>query len=86
MTDITMWQDQVFREGFMIRGQERFEEIKGQLAETSGVVAIEPDSGDLFVGETLGQANEAARLRYLDQWLYFVRVEDPEAAIPLPVW
>ena len=52
----------------------------------SGVVAIELESGDYFVGATLGQANDAARQRYLDQWLYFVRLDNPQAAIPLAIW
>ena len=86
MTDVTMWQDRAAREGFMARGQELFEQLKGQLREIDGVVAIDLDSGDMFTGKTLGQANDAARERYLDQWLYFVRVDNPEAAIPLPVW
>lgn len=86
MTDITMWQDRSVREAFLARGEERFAEIRDQLPEIAGVTAIEPDSGDIFVGETLGQANEAARQQYLDCWLYFIRVDNPEAAIPLPVW
>ena len=53
---------------------------------SSSVVAIELESGDYFVGATLGQANDAARHRYLDQWLYFVRLDNPQAAIPLAVW
>ena len=52
----------------------------------SRVVAIELESGDYFVGATLGQANDAARHRYLDQWLYFVRLDNPQAALPLAVW
>jgi hypothetical protein len=70
----------------MDRGQELFTQIKGSLIESSGVVAIEVESGDYFTGATLGEANDAARHRYLDHWLYFVRLDNPEATIPLPVW
>jgi hypothetical protein len=52
----------------------------------NGVVAIEPESGDFFTGKTMGQANQAAFEKYPDYWLYFVRLDDPEAAIPLPTW
>lgn len=86
MADVTMWQDQAIRQQFADRGQELFAEIKDALMESSGVVAIELESGDYFVGATLGQANDAARHRYLDQWLYFVRLDNPQAAIPLAVW
>lgn len=86
MADVTMWQDRATRQRFIDQGQERLAQIKGGLMETSGIVAIEVESGDYFVGATLGQANDAARHRYLDYWLYFVRLDNPEAAIPLPVW
>lgn len=86
MADVTMWQDQAAREVFMVRGRELFESMKDQFSETGGVVALDLDSSDVFIGETLGQANDAARQHYLDQWLYFVRVDNPEAAVPLPVW
>ena len=86
MADVTMWQDEATRQQFMGRGQELFAQIKGELIKSSGIVAIELESGDYFVGATLGQANDAARQRYLDQWLYFVRLDKPQAAIPLPVW
>ena len=86
MTDITMWQDKAIRQAFTARGQEAFERIKHELEGQGGIIAIEPKSGDYFVGETLGQANNAAFQRYPDQWLYFVRLDNPEASLPLPTW
>ena len=101
MADLNMWQDQATRQQFMDRGQERFAQIKEEILAnaplkssgdadpveaSSGIVAIELESGDYFVGATLGQANDAARHRYLDHWLYFVRLDNPQAAIPLAVW
>ena len=62
------------------------EKIKGELKSKEGLVAIEPESGDYFVGKTLGQANEAAFVKYPDYWVYFMRIDDPEAAMPLKTW
>ncbi len=88
MADISIWQDKDARAAFIAKGQEVFEAIKEELGGQEGavVVAIEPESGDYFVGRTLGQADGAAYGQYPDQWIYFVRVDDPEAAIPLPTW
>jgi len=88
MPDISIWNDKKAREGFIEKGRAVFEAIGSELAvqDEVEVVAIEPESGDYFVGRTLGQANRAASEKYLDRWVYFVRLRDPEAAIPLPVW
>jgi len=88
MADISIWQDKAARKAFVIRGQERLEEIQGELEgqEDGVIVAIEPESGDYFVGRTLGKANAAAFEHYPDQWVYFARVDNPEAAMPLPTW
>lgn len=88
MADISIWQDDDARAAFIAKGKEIFETIKEELdgREDAVIVAIEPDSGDYFVGETLGQADRAAFERYADEWIYFVRVDNPEAAIPLPAW
>ena len=86
MTDIAFWKDPVARQAFLAQGQKVFQRIQDQLQNRSGVVAIEPQSGDFFVGATLGQANRAAFARYPDQWLYFVRIDNPEAELPLPTW
>lgn len=86
MAEVKMWQDRATRQRFIDQGQERLAQIQDGLRESRGIVAIEVESGDYFVGATLGQANDAARHRYLDHWLYFLRLDNPEAAIPLPVW
>jgi hypothetical protein len=88
MPDVTIWRDKEAREAFIARGKERFETIAAGLSgrEDVAVVAIEPESGDYFLGRTLGEANRAASEEYLDRWVYFVRLDDPEAAIPLPAW
>jgi hypothetical protein len=81
-----MWQDKKVKAAFEAKARARLEELQGALENQTGVVAIEPESGDYFVGATLGKADAAAFERYPDQWLYFVRLEDPEAAISLPSW
>ena len=75
-------------EVLLASAKEVFETIRGELeaGEDAVVVAIEPHSGDYFVGKTLGQADQAAFEKYPDQWMYFVRLDNPEAAIPLPAW
>ena len=37
-------------------------------------VAIEPESGDYFVGKTLGEATQAARKSYPDRWTHAMRI------------
>ena len=88
MADISIWQDKEARAAFIAKGQELFEKAKGELEgqEDVVIVAIEPESGDVFVGKTLGLADKAAFEKHPDQWVYFVRLDNPEAAIPLPTW
>lgn len=86
MADVTMWQDKKVKAAFEAKARARLEELKAELENQTGVVAIEPASGDYFVGATLGKADAAAFERYPDQWLYFVRLDNSESAIALPSW
>jgi hypothetical protein len=86
MVDTTLYKDKEARGAFIARSKEIFEGIKGELAGQEGVVAIKPESGEYFVGKTLGAANDAAFAKYPDAWVYFVRLDQPEAAIPLKTW
>jgi len=86
MVDTALYRDKKARQAFIAKGEGVFEGIKGKLQGQDGVVAIEPESGAYFVGQTLGAANDAAFARYPDGWVYFVRLDDPEAAIPLATW
>jgi len=81
-----MYRDKATREAFITRAKEVYERIKGELEGKEGLVAIEPESGDYFVGKTLGRANDAAFAKYPDSWVYFMRIDDPEAAMPLKTW
>jgi hypothetical protein len=86
MADVTMWQDKTVKAEFEARGRARLKEVSAELAGKTGVVAIEPESGDYFVGETLGKADAVAFVKYPDKWVYFARLDNPEAAIALPTW
>ena len=86
MADVAMWENKEVREAFIRKGKEVLAESKDELQGAGGIVAIEPESGDIFSGATLGKANEAAFKVYPDCWLFFVRLDEPEAAIPLPTW
>lgn len=86
MADVAMWTDKEVRADFEARARARLAELQAALEGQSGVVAIEPESGDYFVGATLGKANAAAFARYPDRWFYFARLDNPAAAIALPTW
>jgi hypothetical protein len=86
MADVAMWQDGKVRAAFEAKAKARLVELQSELEGQAGIVAIEPESGDHFLGATLGKANAAAFERHPDQWLYFARLDDPEAAIALPTW
>jgi len=86
MADVSMYKDKKKWDAFVSEGKAAFKRIKDEIAGQEGVVAVEPASGDYFVGATLGKANDLAFEKYPDQWIYFVRLDDPEAAMPLPTW
>jgi hypothetical protein len=81
-----MYRDKATREAFTVKAKEVYGKIKDQLEGKESLVAIEPESGDYFVGKTLGQANDAAFAEYPDYWVYFMRIDNPEAAMPLKTW
>ncbi len=86
MTDIRMWQDKRARAEFEARAKGLLADLRAKMDNQSGVIAIEPESGDYFIGATLGKADKAAFAKYPDRWLYFARLDDPDAAISLPTW
>jgi len=86
MAETKYWEDESAREALIARGRAVMDGIRDRLADEQGVVAIEPDSGAFFCGATLGKANDAAYRHYPDRWLYFARVDDPDAQIVLPAW
>jgi hypothetical protein len=86
MADVAMWQDKKVKAAFEARGRARLEDLQPELANRAGVVAIEPESGDYYLGATLGKANAAAFKEHPDKWLYFARLDSLEAAIALPTW
>ena len=86
MADVRMWQDKQIRAAFEEKCRARLAELRGELGDKTGIVALEPESGEYFVGDSLGKANKAAFAQYPDQWCFFARLDDFEAAISLPTW
>jgi hypothetical protein len=86
MADVAMWTDRDTKVAFEARARARLQELQGTLDGREGVVAIEPESGEYFVGATLGKADAAAYAKHPDAWVYFVRLDDRDAAIALPTW
>jgi hypothetical protein len=86
MADVAMWTDKKVKAAFLAKAKARLEELAAELEGQTGVVAIEPESGEYFVGATLGKADAAAYEQYPDVWVYFVRLDNPEAAVALPTW
>jgi hypothetical protein len=80
--------DKAQREEFIAKGKEVYEKLKDDLepAHAGEIVAIDPESGDHFLGKTLNEADENAFAKCPDQWLYFVRIGSPEASLPLKTW
>jgi hypothetical protein len=80
--------DKADRAEFTAKGHELYEKLKNELepAHEGEIVVIHPENGDHFLGKTLNEADEKAFARYPDEWLYFVRIGSPEAAMPLKTW
>ena len=86
MADVAMWTDKKVKAEFEAKARSLFEELRPELEVQEGVVAIEPESGEYFVGATLGKADAAAYAQHPDTWVYFVRLDNSEASIALPTW
>lgn len=80
--------DKAERQEFISKAKQVYERLKADLepAHEGKIVAIHPESGEYFLGQTLNRADEEAYARYPDEWLYFARVGSPEAALPLKTW
>ena len=72
---------------FIAKSKEIYLGIQEELeSEHEGeVVAIDPESGDYFLGRTLGEANERAFAQYPDKLLCFVRIGS-RTVMPLKAW
>jgi hypothetical protein len=80
---ITQWVD----ESVLAKGKEIYLKIKDQLEPNHNgkIVAIDVDSGEYFVGDTLLEANDKAREKYLNKQLYFARI-GTDVAMAIRVW
>jgi hypothetical protein len=86
MPDVRYWSDERARKALMDEGRHVVAQVQSELEGRSGVIAIEPESGAYWIGATLGKANDAAYPHAPDRWLYFRRLDDPDAEILLPSW
>lgn len=88
MDVVAMYKDKNVRAEFVEKGLKVYDELReGLEAEhAGGIVAIDIDSGEHFIGPTLGKANDAAYEKYPDKWICFIRIGAPEAAIALRTW
>jgi len=85
---MAMYLDEATRRAFIGKAKAAYQQLQSTLepAHNGEIVAIEPESGEHFLGKTLGQANNAAYAKFPDGWVYFVRIGEPEAAMPLKTW
>ncbi|MBM3134896.1 MAG: hypothetical protein FJZ89_06365 [Chloroflexi bacterium] len=85
---MAMYQDEATRRAFIGKAKAVYQQLQGTLepAHNGEIVVIEPESGEHFLGKTLGQANNAAFAKFPDSWVYFVRIGEAEAAVPLKTW
>lgn len=86
MADPTLWTEKGARAAFEAQARAALESLKPKLQGQTGVIALEPESGEYFIGATLGKANAAAYAKYPDRWVYFARLDALDAAIALPTW
>jgi hypothetical protein len=88
MPDTTLWKDKCKRQEFIDAARAIAEGACSELSdrEDAVILAIEPHSGDVFFGRTLGAANRTAAAKYLDKWIFYVRRDDLNAGMPLPAW
>jgi len=83
-----MYKDKKAQVEFAGKGKQIYDQHKEALEGkyASHIVAIDVESGEYVVGETLGAANNAMFPKHPDKWIYFVRIGAPEAAIALRTW
>ena len=74
----------VNKEWLVSQGQAIYEQrLKGQLepAHEGQIVAIEVESGDYFIGQSVVEAARKARAKHPDKLFYFVRIGFPAVHI-----
>jgi hypothetical protein len=86
MADVKMWTDKQTRSAFEKKAQAVLADLLPKLEGQTGVIALDPESGEYFIEPTLGKANAAAYARFPDRWLWFARLDNPGAALALATW
>ncbi len=76
------------RQEFVAAANAVYDRLEDDLesAHEGEIVAIHPQSGEHFLGQTLNEADEKAFASHPDSWLYFVRIGSPEVSLPLKTW
>lgn len=61
---------------FSQKAHQIYDKIKDELIlkYKGKILAIEPDSGDYFIGETKMEAGMQAKIKYPDKFFYFFRI------------
>lgn len=80
--------DTTERQAFIDKSLEVYDRIASELERdhSGGIVAICPETGKHFVGDTLNQADDLAYQAFPDAWYLFVRVGERSAHLPLQSW
>jgi hypothetical protein len=73
----------VSKEHLITRGQEVYQRLKDQLEANylGKIVAIEVESGDYFVGDSVVEAARKARAKHPNKLFYFAKVGAPAVHI-----
>jgi len=80
--------DKAERQAFIDKGLEIYDRVASELEgeHSGGIVAIDPESGAYFVGETLNQADALAYQASPNAWYLYVRIGDRNSHLPLQSW
>jgi len=71
------------KERLVARGQEIYQRLKDQLEANylGKIAAIEVESGDYFVGDSVVEAAKKARAKHPDKLFYFIKIGAPAVHI-----
>jgi len=71
------------KEELVAKGQEIYQHLKEKLepGHNGQIVAIEVESGDYFLGQSVVEAGKKARKKHPDKFFYFVKVGFPAVHI-----
>jgi len=70
-------------EEFTRRGKAVYEKLRGELEPKykGKFIAIDPETGDYFLGDTMVEADRKGREKYPDKLFFFARIGYPTAVV-----